>query len=96
MTKQNLTDQFQIAELVSLPAFQAMIAYLRANVPRKKGLDATQIINSQGYMEGWMDAVDEMASVHQRSPQLPRAEKQPYSEPSVRMPKEPTKEHVQQ
>jgi hypothetical protein len=77
------------AELHSIPGFHpptliATAAYLRANMKRKcAGTDPTTLINNEGRINGFLDAVDAMIEVTTKQPE--KAEKkdtQPYSAPA--------------
>lgn len=62
----------------------AAAAHLRANFPRKRnGGDATHLINNEGWMNGYLDAIAHL--VEAAAPQPPEAKKreyQPYAPPT--------------
>jgi hypothetical protein len=80
------------AELHSIQGFHApsLIAgaqHLRTVMKRKRGGDATAIINNEGLMNGYLDAIDDLIAA--ASPKPPEAEKkqfQAYAEPKPPQP----------
>ncbi len=64
---------------------KALAAYLRARVPRKKvDRDATGIINHEGRMNGYLDAVDDLLdSVNPEPKQIEHNAAGPYSAPAI-------------
>lgn len=80
------------AELHNTPGFHpasllAAAMYQRHNMPRKRPVatDATSLIRNEGWMNGYLDALDDLVAA--ASPQPEKTEKapfQPYSQPAER------------
>lgn len=61
---------------------RALAAHLRATIPRKKATDATLIVNHEGWMNGYLDAVDAMLdSVNPEKPGKKPTQIPIYSQP---------------
>ena len=83
-------------EILNLPGFQpifltAAAEYLRTNIPRKRtGSDATALINNEGRLNGYLDALDDLVALSkpQRKPEL-KADYQPYAAPQSESPNRP-------
>lgn len=77
------------AQLHSTPGFhpdtvKAIATYLRARMPRKKVADATLIVNHEGWMNGYLDAVDAaMESTMPEPKQIEHNAAGPYSAPAL-------------
>jgi hypothetical protein len=66
----------------------AAAAYLRLNIPRKhRDGDATSLINHEGWLNGYLDAIEALTATTQPLPE--KKEKtpvQPYSQPENQNP----------
>jgi len=62
---------------------KALAAYLRARMPRRKVTDATLIVNHEGWINGYLDAVDAIAESVNPEPKITDTPKgQIYSAPT--------------
>lgn len=80
-------------ELHSITGFHpaslvAAATHLRATMNRKRaGSDPTAIINNEGRMNGYMDALDDLvAAASQQAPKPEKSSFQPYSQPQNETP----------
>lgn len=84
------------AELHGLQGFHpasliAAAAHLRVTMSRKRASsDPTAIINNEGRMNGYLDALDDLvAAASQQPPKPEKAAFQPYSQPQNETPNKP-------
>lgn len=76
------------AELHSITGFHAptllaAVLHLRTTMKRKRESDATSIINNEGRMNGYLDAIDDLiAAASSQPPAAPKKEYQPYAPPA--------------
>lgn len=74
-------------QLHSSPGFHAasLIAgaqHLRTLLKRSRGGDATAIINNEGRINGYLDAIDDLiAAASPKPPETEKKQYQPYAEP---------------
>lgn len=62
----------------------AAAAHLRTQMKRKPGsLETTTLVRNEGYMNGYLDAVDDLIAAASKQPDVPTEKKvfQPYSAP---------------
>lgn len=78
------------AELHNLQGFHAATllaaaTHLRATLPRKKQLtDTTALVNNEGWMNGYLDAIDAMINAaSQQAPTTTPKTFVPYSQPAT-------------
>lgn len=67
----------------------AAVLYLRENMKRNRGGDATALINNEGYMNGCLDTIEALGLA--AMPEPPKGERktyQPYSAPQQPQPPE--------
>jgi hypothetical protein len=76
-------------QLHSLPGFHtptllAAVQHLRTTIRRNRGgIDPTAIINNEGRMNGYLDAIDDLiAAASPQPPTAPKKEYQPYAPPA--------------
>lgn len=71
MNLNQLQSNFKLGEVATMPAFQAILNFLRCNPPRGKGVrDATTIIRDEGRTEGWHECLDLLETIHNPSTNL--------------------------
>jgi hypothetical protein len=87
MTREQLhsTQGFHAATLL------AAALHLRTTMNRKRGgTDPTAIINNEGRMNGYLDAIDDLiAAASPLPPEAKKKEYQPYSQPATENPNRP-------
>lgn len=90
MTKREFQKQFgdKAAELMSNPTFHIALDVAREDckyIPSRAGIDATSIIRHDGLVEGWMECLNFLKSLHKSEPETPPAVHTPlYADPDRR------------
>jgi hypothetical protein len=85
------------AELHSVQGFHAptliaAAAHLRTSMKRARSYDATTIINNEGRMNGYLDAIEDLiAATLPEKPEAKKKDFQPYAAPAQPQPENPNR-----
>jgi hypothetical protein len=76
-------EQLHSTQGFHAPTLLAAALHLRTAMSRKRGgTDPTAIINNEGRINGYLDAIDDLiAAASPKPPEAPKKEYQPYAEP---------------
>lgn len=69
------------------PSLIAAAAHLRTLIPRARGVDATALINHEGKMSGFLDAIAALEAAATKQPENTiKKDFQPYAQPQTENP----------
>jgi hypothetical protein len=86
-------EQLHSTQGFHAPTLLAAALHLRTAMRRVgRGTDATAIINNEGRLNGYLEAIDDLIAVASpKPPETPKKEYQPYSGPPQPQPENPNK-----